>query len=166
MQDISLKRILTEEYEDFVIRNQRAFILAVEEEFGELDEEPISKEDIRACLNHPLEEAYSIVNCGQVVGGVAVRVDKETKKNSLDLIFVNEEYLGKGIGYKAWKMIEELYPDTKVWETHTPHFMMKNIHFYINKCGFAIVEFLNEYHKGNEEDGPGGVPFFRFEKRM
>ena len=36
MQDISLKPLLTEEYEDFVIRNQQAFILAVEEEFGEI----------------------------------------------------------------------------------------------------------------------------------
>ena len=128
MQDISLKPLLTEEYEDFVIRNQQAFILAVEEKFGELDEEPISKEDIRKCLNHPMEEAYNIVCCGQVVGGVAVRVDKETKKNSLDLIFVHEDFLGKGIGHEAWNLIEEKYPDTVVWETHTPHFMMKNIH--------------------------------------
>lgn len=166
MQDISLKRILTEEYEDFVIRNQQAFILAVEEEFGELDEEPISKEDIRACLNHPKEDAYNIIHCGQVVGGVAVRADKETKKNSLDLIFVHEKYLGKGIGYRAWKMIEELYPDTKVWETHTPHFMMKNIHFYVNKCGFKIVEFFNEYHPEPEDSDMGGVPFFVFNKEM
>ncbi len=166
MQDISLKSLLKEEYEDFVIRNQQAFILAVEDEFGELDEEPISKEDIRNCLNHPLEEAYNIVCCGQVIGGVAVRVDKETNKNSLDLIFVDREHLGKGIGYMAWKKIEELYPDTLIWETHTPHFMMKNIHFYVNKCGFKIVEFFNEYHPEPEDSDMGGVPFFVFNKEM
>ena len=166
MRDISLKRILTEEYEDFVIRNQEAFIRAVEDEFGELDEEPISKEDIRACLNHPMEEAYNIVCCGQVIGGVAVRVDKPTGKNSLDLIFVDEQYLGKGIGHKAWEIIEKLYPDTRVWETHTPHFMMRNIHFYVNKCGFKIVEFFNPYHPEPENSDMGGVPFFVFNKEM
>ena len=84
---------------------------------------------------------------------------------------MHEEYLGKGIGYKAWKMIEELYPDTKVWETHTPHFMMKNIHFYVNRCGFHIVEFFNSHHpdpndpesaRQTDEQFPDGM--FRFEK--
>ncbi len=166
MNNILLKPLTKDGYEDFVIRNQQAFIMAVEDEFGELDEEPISQEDIRACLNHPLEEAYNIVYCGKVVGGVAVRVDKESSKNSLDLIFVHREHLGEGIGYMAWKKIEELYPDTLKWETHTPHFMMKNIHFYVNKCGFKIVEFFNEYHPEPEDFDMGGVPFFVFEKIM
>ena len=166
MNNISLKPLTKDEYEDFVIRNQQAFILAVEDELGELDEEPISKEDIRNCLNHPMEEPYNIVCGGKVVGGVAVRVDKKTHKNSLDLIFVGSEYLGNGIGYTAWQKIEELYPDTLVWETHTPHFMMKNIHFYVNKCRFKIVEFFNDYHPEPEDSDMGGVPFFVFEKNV
>ena len=88
MNNILLKPLTKDGYEDFVIRNQQAFIMAVEDEFGELDEEPISQEDIRACLNHPLEEAYNIVYCGKVVGGVAVRVDKESSKNSLGFVYM------------------------------------------------------------------------------
>ena len=164
--DIELKPLLQYEYEDFINRNQEAFIRVVEEEFGHQDEEPISKEDIRNCLKHPLEEAYNVLLDGKVIGGVAVRIDKEANVNCLDLIFVDWDLQGRGIGYKIWNLIEEKYSDTQVWETHTPYFDLRNIHFYINKCGFAIVEFLNEYHHGNEEDGPGGVPFFRFEKRI
>ncbi len=28
----------------------------------------------------------------------------------------------------------------------TPYFEKRNIHFYINKCGFKIVEFFNKAH--------------------
>ena len=30
------------------------------------------------------------------------------------------------------------------WELVTPYFEVRNIHFYVNKCGFHIVEFFNE----------------------
>ena len=48
------------------------------------------------------------------------------------------------------------------------YFETKNIHFYVNKCGFHIVEFYNKYHKDpnepieeQDEDNDG---MFRFEK--
>ena len=47
----------------------------------------------------------------------------------------------KGIGYAAWQAVEELYPETIVWETCTPYFEKRNIHFYVNKCGFQIDQF-------------------------
>lgn len=52
----------------------------------------------------------------------------------------------KGIGYAAWQAIEAKYPETKQWETCTPYFEKQNIHFYVNKCGFQIVEFFNEFN--------------------
>lgn len=75
----------------------------------------------------------------------------------------------RGIGYKAWQLVEKLYPDTVVWETCTPYFETRNIHFYVNKCGFKIVEFFNSHHidpndpEGNNEEFDG---MFRFEKYM
>ena len=63
-----------------------------------------------------------------------------------------------------------MYPETKVWETTTPLFAKRNIHFYVNKCGFKIVEYLSEkYHNPYDEEGEGlsgGEDFFRFEKVM
>ena len=56
-----------------------------------------------------------------------------------------------GIGYGAWLAIEALHPETKVWKTCTPYFDKRNIHFYVNKCGFQIDEFWCEYYKPDFE---------------
>ena len=61
-----------------------------------------------------------------------------------------------------------------MWETVTPYFEKRNIHFYVNRCGFHIVEFFNSHHTDpNDPDmvdsqGDGQFPegMFRFEKRM
>ena len=62
----------------------------------------------------------------------------------------------------------ELHPKIEVWETFTPYFDRRNIHFYINRLGFHAVEFFNEHHPDphmpeqfDQEDG-----LFKFEKRM
>ena len=92
-----------------------------------------------------------------------MRIDEETQHNELELLFVNPEAHSKGIGYAAWQEVERLYPETLVWETYTPYFETRNIHFYVNKCGFHIVEFFDSHHPGPMEDDFG---MFRFEKQM
>ena len=62
----------------------------------------------------------------------------------------------------------------RVWETHTPYFEKRNIHFYVNKCGFHIVEFFHPGHPEphespetlqHEADGAGVPDYsFRFQK--
>ena len=56
-----------------------------------------------------------------------------------------------------------------------PYFETRNIHFYVNKCGFDIVEFFNSHHPepnasetGEDNEGEDGDfdGMFRFEKRM
>ena len=46
----------------------------------------------------------------------------------------------------------------------------ENIHFYVNKCGFHIVEFQNKYHPAPDEPedfiGDGGEGMFVFRKQM
>ena len=67
-----------------------------------------------------------------------------------------------------------MFPDTVVWETVTPYFEKRNVHFYVNKCGFSAVEFFNRFHpdpavppmRGDGKPVPGSDEFFRFEKRM
>ena len=41
-----------------------------------------------------------------------------------------------------------MHPEIRVWETVTPYFEKRNIHFYVNRLGFHIVEFWNKYHHG------------------
>ena len=62
-----------------------------------------------------------------------------------------------------------MYPQVKVWETVTPYFEKRNIHFYVNRCGFHIVEFFNSHHPDpNDPDGDSLINdgMFRFEKVM
>ena len=77
----------------------------------------------------------------------------------------------RGLGSAAWSAIERRYPEMLVWQTHTPYFERRNIHFYVNKCGFRIVEFFNRHHPDPHHpagrDGlPGDGDGFRFEKVM
>ncbi len=102
-----------------------------------------------------------------------VLFNPQTHLNHLDFLYVKSGTQGKGIGQAIWDAIEQRHPDTLVWETFTPYFEKRNIHFYVNRCGFHIVEFYHSGHKGpelpNEEEPhvmPGGEYFFRFEKVM
>ena len=85
----------------------------------------------------------------------------------MELLFVSPRVHSKGIGYAAWCEIERMYPQVKVWETVTPYFEKRNIHFYVNRCGFHIVEFFNSHHLDpNDPDGDNLMNdgMFRFEK--
>jgi len=173
--NISLVKIKEEEFPTFKKELQEAFTTAAKAQLQGLSGEPIpSDQDIEESYYSSKAETYHIVDQGKKVGGVIVSIDKETHHNSLDLFFVSTKCHGKGIGYAAWKAIENKYPETEVWETVTPYFEKRNIHFYVNKCGFHIVEFYHEqypdpnldHNHDNElpeslEDG-----MFRFEKVM
>ena len=100
----------------------------------------------------------------------------EGARGDLELLFASPKAHRQGIGYKAWCAIEKLHPEVTVWETCTPYFEKRNIRFYVNRCGFHIVEFYNSRHPGphdpetGEENVYGGEDgfdgMFRFEKRM
>ena len=101
-------------------------------------------------------------------------LDKETNHNCLDLFFIHPDEHSNGFGYSAWCAIEALHPETKVWETCKPYFEKRNIHFYVNKCGFQIDQFWCEYFQpkydmpNDEEHNPDEGPdeMFRFIKVM
>ena len=125
---------------------QEAFQKGFEEQFGETADIIIPEKDIDQSLNAKGSIAYKAVVNGKMVGGAIVVIDEETQHNHLDLLFVKYGTQGKGIGKAIWFEIEKLHPNTKVWETCTPYFERRNIHFYVNVCGFHIVEFFNDKH--------------------
>ncbi|QXE18692.1 GNAT family N-acetyltransferase [Clostridium sp. 001] len=152
---------------------QEAFQYGYETEFGLSDELILPEKDIDDSLNVNGAEAYQAIVNGEVSGGTVITVDNETYHNHLDFLFVKVGCQGTGVGQELWKAIENLHPETKVWETCTPYFEKRNIHFYVNKCGFHIVEFYNPLHRDpNMPETVGGMPadkgdyFFRFEKNM
>lgn len=124
----------------------------------------------RPILNGKGSVAYKAVLDGETVGGVIVAIDAETQHNHLDLLYVKSGIQEKGIGKSIWYAVEKLYPDTKVWETCTPYFEKRNIHFYVNICGFHITEFFNEKHPmlDTPDDfiGDGNEGMFVFQKEM
>lgn len=167
--EITLEILQTEDKEQFIKNNQIAFQKAFTEEFGESDDLVLPEKDIEKSLDNDNSVAYRILNNGVWVGGIILSINKMTHHNSLDLFFVNPDTHSKGIGTSVWTMVEKMYPETKVWETHTPHFEKRNIHFYVNKCGFKIVEFFNPHHQDPNmpnTDADGLDYSFRFEKVM
>ena len=54
-----------------------------------------------------------------------------------------------------------------MWETTTPYFETRNIHFYVNCCGFHIVEYFNSRHHASNDsdsDDTDSDDMFRFQK--
>ena len=175
MTDIQLLPLERSDRERFIRDNQEAFNYGALEEFGRRDDhfeeegEIISRETIERSIDGG--EAYRIMQGGKPVGGVVIRVDGE--RGDLDLLFVSPKAHSRGIGYAAWCAVERLHPEVTVWETVTPYFEKRNIHFYVNRCGFHIVEFYNSHHpdpndpdtgEATEDQFPKGM--FRFEKVM
>lgn len=149
---------------------QEAFAIAVVEEFGELQNGPIpSDEDLDKSINAPGAITLHILCNGRNVGGAVVTIDQETHHNTLDLFFIKVGAHGRSLGHKAWLAIEARYPQTVTWRTHTPYFEKRNIHFYVNKCGFKIIAFFHALHPdphGPGSDDPVGGEGFQFEKVM
>lgn len=165
--DIAIKEDLPQFKKDL----QASFVVAVIETFGSTLDGPIpSDDDIEASFNESGAIIYHILSNGEKVGGAVVTINELTQHNALSVFFIYINAHGKGMGTKAWKAIEERHPKTKVWETHTPYFEKRNIHFYVNKCGFHIVEYFNKYHidthAPTEHNLPEDEDFFRFEKTM
>ena len=148
---VRLEPVVSADYPQFRRDIQEAFSVAVVEEFGDQGGEPIpSDEELEAAFAAPGALVFHVVSGDVRVGGVVVEIHPETQE------------------------VERMFPDTVVWETVTPYFEKRNVHFYVNKCGFSAVEFFNRFHpdphmppmRGNGEPVPGSDEFFRFEKRM
>lgn len=175
--NVKLIPLSADDREQFILDNQWAFKHAAMIEFGKRDEhtdrtgEIISRSAIEQSLDAPNSEAYRITLDGRKAGGVVLAIDKESYHNYLDLLFIHPDEHGKGIGYSTWLAVEALHPETKIWETCTPYFEKRNIHFYVNKCGFQIVEFYNEFHPDpdmpvDKQDEPVPDEMFRLVKIM
>ena len=147
---------------------QEAFQKGAMQEFNNLNVEILSEKDIEESLSKKGAVAYKAVVDGKMSGGAIVVIDETTQHNHLDFLYVKYGIQSKGIGQKIWNEVERLYPKTKVWETFTPYFEKRNVHFYINRLGFHAVEFFNPRHKDPKtpDDMIGGDYFFRFEKVM
>lgn len=138
------------------------------ESLGVMDGPIPSDEGLAASFHAPGAETLHIVSEGECVGGLIVSIEEDRRSGSLDFLFLDEARQGGGLGCAAWRAVEARYPTVCTWETATPYFDKRNIHFCVNKCGFRVVEF---FHPGHPDprglaSSDDGVPdlMFRFQK--
>ena len=167
--DIRLELLKPEDEEQFIKDNQVAFNYGAEQYFNEQElkeqhEEEgqiISRETIVNSIHQEGSIAYRIIADNKKVGGIIINLKDDF--GELEIFFVIPSSESKGVGQAAWKEMERLHSEVKVWETVTPYFEKRNIHFYVNKLGFRIVEFYSEFNKNihmpEQLDG-----MFRFQK--
>ena len=162
--EFELLPLCTEDLNQFKKDMQEAFQKGAESEFEDLNEEILPETDINQSLMKEGAVAYKAVVDGQMVGGAIIVVDETTQHNELDFLYVKYGTQSRGVGRAIWGAIEEMHPYTKVWKTSTPYFEKRNIHFYINSCGFSAVEFFNPHH--TDPVLFDDMEAFRFEKVM
>ena len=168
---MKLIQLRKEDVREFKKLMQESFQYGFESYTKTKEEQVLPDADIEKSLNDKNGHAYEMIDDnGKILGGAIVNIDPETNINHLDLLFVTINSQSKGIGQAIWHEIEKLYPDTKIWHTCTPYFDVRNIHFYVNKLKFHIVEFYNKYHPNPDipDDfiGDHGEGMFEFEKVM
>ncbi len=177
MNQLRLLKIEESDLPQFKHDMQEAFQLgAVEGDYeGDTEAEILPEADINQSLSAKGAAAYKAVDeDNNILGGAIVVINEETGHNHLDFLYVKHGIQSRGVGKFIWFSLEKMYPSTKVWETCTPYFEQRNIHFYVNVCGFHIVEYFNSHHPdpkcpvdpdgGDDRECDGGM--FGFEKRM
>ena len=166
---IKLQILNPEDENQFILDNQFAFKYGAEQYFSESEMEEqyeeegeiISRKTIQNSIHHEGSIAYRILDDEKPVGGIIVNIDGD--KGDLEIFFVNPSCHSKGIGQAAWKEIERIHSNVKDWETVTPCFEKRNIHFYVNKLGFHIVAYYNEHYP--ESNVPEDVvEMYKFQK--
>jgi len=166
MTKVQLIPLEASDREQFIKDNQEAFNYGALEEFGqrndhfEEDGEIISRDTISRSIDEGT--AFRIMQDNKPVGGVVIRTEYD--HGELELLCVSPAVHSKGIGYATWCEIEAMHPEVTVWETVTPYFEKRNIHFYVNRCGFHIVEYFNEHHCAPDDKDGELFEMFRFEK--
>ena len=95
---VTLVTLREEESEQFILDNQWAFKYGATIEFVERDNhldgdgEMISRHTINRSIDDPHSETDRIANDGRNVGGVILKIDKETNCNELDTVTASQEF--------------------------------------------------------------------------
>ena len=113
--------------------------------------------DLKTIINDPKFTVLSIYNYGKFIGGAIVE-DLGNSEREIAIFFLIVEYQSKGIGKTALELVENYFPDTKVFKLITPLQVVRNVVFYVNKCGYHIVEVVDFDKEANTGD-------YVFEKR-
>lgn len=164
-----------ENREAFKVEMQQAFQKGYTDYFGPTKDIVLPFADIENSLCTDGAVAFEVTDAEseERLGGCIVVISQDGKCGSLHLLYTKVGYQNRGAASFLWREIEKRFSTVKEWETHTPYFDIRNIHFYVNRCAFHIVEFYNDHHPEPQEhfsnegkDPTGGLGMFRFKKMM
>lgn len=145
-KDLILEEIGEEDIEILTPMMKRAFDEDTRIHLGRESGGPTGYDDGTFLRRYALSKdstSFKISMNGRVIGAVILWIDKLTHQNFLGNIFIDTNVESKGIGKMVWEFIEHEFPETKVWRTETPIYSRRNHHFYVNKCGFHVVQIKN-----------------------
>ncbi len=144
---------------------EEAFALTMEGCPDELKDFPLPKaSDLSEGLQSGMD-LWKIYADGELAGGALVSF-RAPDAGCLELFFVAANAEGRGIGANAWSAVEKRYPGVKTWTTMTPCFQKRNIHFYVNTCGFHITAYHNRRNPFFEDGRPLDDEMFLFTKTL
>ncbi len=108
-------------------------------------------------MDDPKFAVLSIKDDGRFVGGAVVE-DMGKHVREIAIFFLIVEYQSRGIGKTALDMVEAYFPDTRIFRLITPSNVVRNVVFYVNKCGYRIIKAVDYDREANTAD-------YVFEKR-
>ena len=142
---IILKQACEEDCPDILRIQQKSFAHLLEK-YQDYDTNPgaESLEKILGRFIQPFTTYYFILLEGAVIG--MLRVCDFQDRCRLSPIFILPEYWGRGYAQQAMREMENLYPDTIIWELDTIAQEEKLCHLY-EKMGYRRT---GEYEKIND----------------
>jgi len=164
--NFNLRPLHADELERFKKDMQESFQQGAVDGFGSWDKEVLPESHIDRALAASGSIAYAAIVDGEMLGGAIVCIERDV--GELEFLYVKCGVQNKGVGQAIWQVIEQLHPEVTVWKTCTPYFEKRNIHFYVNRCGFHIVQFYTDHfpdpHKEEGDDDEYFDGMFQFEK--
>ncbi|WP_179861587.1 GNAT family N-acetyltransferase [Bacillus sp. AFS094611] len=90
-------------------------------------------------MKYSIEEldSFKVIVDEKIIGGIIVTISGKSY-GRIDRIFVDSVYQGRGIGSFVIKLIEEEYPNIRIWDLETSSRQINNHHFY-KKMGYEII---------------------------
>lgn len=97
-------------------------------------------------MKYSIEEldSFKVIMDKDIIGGIIVTISGKSY-GRIDRIFVDPVYQGKGIGSKVIKLIEEEFPNIRIWDLETSSRQINNHHFYKKMDYQTIFESEEEY---------------------
>lgn len=121
------------------------------------DEDGDEELNLEKIIDEPMFTVLSIRDDDKFIGGAIVE-DKKNGYGEIHIFFLTVEYQSRGIGRFALEMVENYFPDVKVFQVVTPSQVVRNVVFYVNKCEYKIVRVVGFDREKNTAD-------YVFEKR-